>query len=114
MKYALLIYGNEDAWKNLEKNGRETLDATHNALHRELEASGELVMSNELSETQARVVRRADENLLVTDGPFIETKEIVGGFYVVECTSIDRAVEIAGRLEEATFSLVEVRELVHE
>ena len=49
-----------------------------------------------------------------TDGPFIEAKEWVGGFYLVDCASIDRAVEIAGRFVEARYSPVEVRQLVHE
>jgi hypothetical protein len=113
MKYALLIYGNEAAWDDLTANGREKLDAAHSTLLQELKESGEHVMSNELSETNARVVRRNGERLLVTDGPFVETKEIVGGFYIVECANIERAVEIAGRLEETTFSVVEVRELMH-
>ena len=113
MKYALLIYGNEAAWDDLTANGREKLDSTHSTLLRELNESGEHVLSNELSTTSARVVRRNGERLLVTDGPFVETKEIVGGFYIVECPSIERAVEIAGRLEETTFSVVEVRELMH-
>jgi hypothetical protein len=79
----------------------------------EITASGEHILSNELSTTDAKVVRRTDDRLLVTDGPFIESKEIVGGFYIVEVESVDRAVEIAGRLEEATFSPVEIRALMH-
>lgn len=57
-------------------------------------------------------MRRTDR-LLVTDGPFTESKEMVGGFYIIDVESIDRAVEIAGRLEETTFSQVEVRALMH-
>ena len=58
-------------------------------------------------------MRRTDDRLLVTDGPFTESKEMVGGFYIVEVESIDRAVEIAGRLEETKFSPVEIRALMH-
>jgi hypothetical protein len=113
MKYMLLIYGNEEAWNDLATNGRDALDAAHRALLADITASGEHILSNELSTTDAKVVRRTDDRLLVTDGPFIESKEIVGGFYIVEVESVDRAVEIAGRLEEATFSPVEIRALMH-
>jgi hypothetical protein len=113
MKYMLLIYGNEEAWNDLVTNGRDALDAAHRVLLADLTASGELILSNELSTTDAKVVRRTDDRLLVTDGPFIESKEIVGGFYIVEVEDVDRAVEIAGRLEETTFSLVEIRALMH-
>lgn len=113
MQYMLLIYGNEEAWNDLATNGQEALDAAHREVLAQLTASGELILSNELSTTDAKVVRRTDDRLLVTDGPFTESKEMIGGFYVVEVDSADRAVEIAGRLEETTFSQVEVRALLH-
>jgi hypothetical protein len=112
MQYMLLIYGNEDAWNDLAANGRDALDAAHREVLADLTASGELIISNELSTTDAKVVRRTDR-LLVTDGPFTESKEMVGGFYIVDVGSVDRAVEIAGRLEETTFSQVEIRALMH-
>lgn len=113
MKYMLLIYGNQEAWDDFAANGWDALDAAHQSLRDELTASGELVLGNELSTTDTRVVRRDTEKLLVTDGPFVEGKEIVGGFYIVDVAGIDRAVEIAGRLEETTYSVVEVRGLMH-
>lgn len=72
--------------------------------------------SDELSQDAAAVVRTSvDEPHLLrrTDGPFSESKEWVGGFYLVDCVSMDRAVEIAGRFIEARWSPVEVRQLVH-
>jgi hypothetical protein len=113
MKHMLLIYGNEEAWNDLEANGRDALDAAHRQLLDDLADSGELILSSELSTTDAKVVRRTGDELLVTDGPFTESKEMIGGFYIVEVESVDRAVEIAGRLEETTFSQVEVRALMH-
>jgi hypothetical protein len=47
----------------------------------------------------------------VTDGPFVEIKEILAGYYIVECESMDRATQIAGKLAEAEFGLVEVRQM---
>jgi hypothetical protein len=113
MQYMLLIYGNEEAWNDLATNGRDALDAAHRELLADLTASGELILTNELSTADAKVVRRADDRLLVTDGPFTESKEMIGGFYIVEVEGVDRAVEIAGRFEETTFSPVEVRALMH-
>jgi len=113
MNYMLLIYGNDEAWADLTANGREALDNAHRELLAELGASGELLLSNELDTTDAKVVRRDDERLLVTAGPFAETREMVGGFYIVDVDTVERAVEIAGRLEETTFSLVEVRRMMH-
>lgn len=113
MQYMLLIYGNEEAWNDLAANGRDALDAAHREVLADLTASGELILSNELSTTDAKVVRRTDDRLLVTDGPFTESKEMIGGFYLVDVENVDRAVEIAGRLEETTFSQVEVRALMH-
>ena len=113
MMHMLLIYGNEQAWNELTEHGREDLDAAHRDVLAELEASGELVLSNELDPTTAKVVRRTDNRLLVTDGPFTESKEMVGGFYIVDVRDLDRAIEIAGKLEETTFSVVEIRALMH-
>lgn len=113
MQYLLSIYSNDHAWKELAANGREALDAAHRDLLTDLTASGELILSNELSTTDAKVVRRTGDRLLVTDGPFSESKEWVGGFYLVDVERLERAVEIAGRLEETTFSVVEVRALMH-
>jgi len=113
MKYMLLIYGNQDAWNDLTENGREALDAAHRDVLAELTASGEIVLSNELDTTAAKVVRRTGGRVMVTAGPFAETREMVGGFYIVDVASLERAVEIAGRLEETTFSLVEIRALMH-
>jgi hypothetical protein len=79
----------------------------------ELTASGELVDSNELGVPGARVVRTGGGVTRVTDGPFTEGKEIVGGYYLVDCASIDRAIEIASRFVEARYTPIEVRPLLH-
>lgn len=113
MQYLLLIYGNDDAWNGMSADGREALDTAHREVLAELTASGELLLSNELSTTGAKVVRRTGDRRLVTDGPFSESKEWVGGFYLVDVDGVERAVEIAGRFEEATFSVVEVRATMH-
>ena len=112
MKYLLLIYGNHEAWTAMGENFA-ALDAAHRALNAELTASGELIEANELDGLHSKVVRRdAGDALVVTDGPFVESREIVGGYYRVDCVDLDRAVEIAAKLEETRFSLVDVRPIV--
>ncbi len=109
MKYMILIYGNLEGWKAMNADSFATLMAAHSALQEELKASGEFVDTNELPAQSAKVVRKKGGVTEVTDGPFVEIKEIVAGYYIVECEHIERATEIAGQLAEAEFGLVEVR-----
>ncbi len=111
MKYMILIYGNVESWKAMDAESFAALMAAHGALQQELKASGEFVDTNELPVQNAKVVRKKGGVPEVTDGPFVEIKEIVAGYYVVECDSMDRATEIAGKLAEAEFGLVEVRQM---
>ena len=110
----ILIYGNQQSWQTMDAGSFDALVAAHNALHEELKASGEFVDANELPVDDAKIVRTNGGVPEVTDGPFVEIKEIVAGYYIVECDGIDRATEIAGRLAEAEFGLVEVRRMSSE
>ncbi|MFF1879419.1 YciI family protein [Leifsonia sp. NPDC058230] len=115
MRFQILIYNNAEFDMALRNGLMEELDSTHRAVIEELTASGELVDSDELSTTAAATVRvdPGTRMVLAVDGPFCESKEWVGGYYVVDVAGIDRAVEIAGRFVEARFSPIEVRQLVH-
>ncbi len=114
MKYMILIYGNVEGWKTMNADSFAALMSAHRALQQELTDSGELVETNELPARNAKVVRTKSGVLEVTDGPFVEIKEIVAGYYIVECDGVDRATQIAGRLAEAEFGLVEVRQMTSE
>ena len=111
MKYMILIYGNVESWKAMDAESFAALMAAHRALQQELRASGEFVGTNELPVQNAKIVRKKGGLTEVTDGPFVEIKEIVAGYYIVECDGMDRATQIAGQLAEAEFGLVEVRQL---
>ncbi|KQV07935.1 hypothetical protein ASC63_12250 [Leifsonia sp. Root112D2] len=112
MKFMLTIYGNSEAWDALTAADIDERDRVHKAVHDELRASGELLASGELDNDVAKVVRTERGTVSVSDGPFTEAKEMVGGYYLVDCTSLDRAVEIAGRFTEAEYAPIEVRGLV--
>jgi len=109
MKYMILIYGNREAWATLPGDGGQELFRAHAALQQELTASGELVSTNELDPDGSKIVRRRGGIPNVVDGPFTESKEIVAGYYIVDCVDMDRATEIAGRLAEGEFAPIEVR-----
>jgi hypothetical protein len=80
------------------------------SLNEDLNASGEMIISEALTDPSlGKRIRVAEGQVMTTDGPFAEAKEHLAGFFLVDCESMDRAVEIAGRVPEAMFGLVEVR-----
>jgi hypothetical protein len=113
VKYLILIYGNPESraiWEGFSAAQRADGLAEYAALHDDLVASGELIVSEALADPSLskRVLVR-DGRAILTDGPFAEVKEHLAGFFLVECSSIERAQEIAARVPEAVLGLVEVR-----
>ena len=113
MKYVILIYGNPASravWDGFTPDQQAEGLKIYAALNAELRASGEMVVSQALADpADGRRVMVADGVAMATDGPFAEVKEHLAGFYVVDCASWERAVEIAGRIPEAGWGMVEVR-----
>jgi hypothetical protein len=113
MKYLILIYSNPESrqlWNQLSAEQRRGGLEAYTTLNEALAATGELIVTEALADpTMGRRVRVEAGQAIVTDGPFAEVKELVAGFYLVDCDSIDRAVEIAERIPEAAMGLVEVR-----
>ena len=113
MKFLVLIYGNPESravWDALSDEQKKEGMAGYAGLHEALAASGELIASESLDDpglTKQVLVR--DGKPMTTDGPFAEVKEQLAGFYLLECDSMDRAVEIVAQIPEAPFSVVEVR-----
>ena len=113
MQYLLLIYGQEDVWSSYGDGERAAMYEEYGALTRELAVQGKLISSNELqgSET-ATTVRVRDGEVLTTDGPFAETKETLGGYYLIDGESLDEALEWAVRIPNARDGMIEVRPVV--
>lgn len=113
MKYLILIYSNPESrqlWNQLSAEQRRGGLEAYTTLNEALAATGELIVTEALADpTMGRRVRVEAGQAIVTDGPFAEVKELVAGFYLVDCDSTDRAVEIAERIPEAAMGLVEVR-----
>jgi hypothetical protein len=113
LKYVILIYGNpasRAAWESFSAAQRAEGLEVYEALNRDLTASGELIVTEALADpSQAWRVGTGERGAIATDGPFAEAKEHLAGFYLVDCASLDRALEIAARVPEADLGLVEVR-----
>lgn len=113
MKYVILIHHNQlsqGVWEKMPDDARLAGLAVYRALNEELAASGEAIVHEALAqpETAKRVTVR-DDGVFSTDGPFAEVKEHLAGFYFVDVADEARALEIAARIPEARFGLVEVR-----
>jgi hypothetical protein len=116
VKYLILIYSNpasREIWEGFSDDQRAEGYRYYAALTEELAASGELIVSEALADPSlAKRVSVRDGQTLISDGPFAEAKEVLGGFFLLDCESVERAVEIAARVPEAELGLVEVRPIL--
>ena len=115
MKYMLLIYGNQELWASFDPADLAVLVQETDALHAEVTRSGEFVAAYGVGEgAVVKTVTRKDGPTVITDGPYLETKEHLGSFTIVDVESADRAYEIAALNPFAKYGRVEVRPLMHE
>jgi hypothetical protein len=110
MKYMLLIYGDEQA---LSETERQDCYAESTQLAHDIESRGQYVAANPLHPTSmATSVRMRDGKRLVTDGPFAETREQLGGYFLIDAKNLDEAIAIAARIPMARKGTVEVRPVI--
>lgn len=115
MKYMILIYGNEELWGSFDEASFKQAVADTEAQHAALTASGEFVGAWGVGDQAvAKTVTVADGERIVTDGPYIETKEYLASFEIVDVESEERAIEIAAEVPFARIGRVEIRPLLHE
>jgi hypothetical protein len=113
MKYMLLIYDDEQAWGKLSETDRRQIFGEYGQFTQQIKTSGHYVAAAQLQPTSSgRNVRIRDGKRLVTDGPFAETREQLGGYYLVEAKDLDEAIGIAGRIPSARLGTIEVRPVV--
>ena len=107
MKYMLLIYMGENAMTDGE---RQQCYKDSTQLAHDLHASGQFISANPLEPvTQARSLRIREGRRLVTDGPFAETREALGGYFLIEAKDLDEAIAVASRIPGAKKGTVEIR-----
>jgi hypothetical protein len=110
MQYMLLIYNAEQEWAAMSEDERNAVYGDYFAFTNAIRESGNFVDGAPLQPTStATAVRVRGGEQLVTDGPFAETKEQLGGFYLVEAENVDEAIEIAARIPGARYGTIEVR-----
>jgi hypothetical protein len=110
MRYLLLLHGDEQAERSLTDAERRSIVEQHIDLSRRLQEQNALVASEALSgSAEAKVLRRDGDERLVTDGPFAETKEQIGGFYLLECDGIEDALTWAEQIPRSPRLVVEIR-----
>ena len=115
MKYLLMIYGNQEKWASIPAEQWPEAIARQDAFNREYRETGELLGAYGLADAaQARLVRRVDGQPAVTDGPYLETKEYMASFYLLDCESGERALQIAADMPFADAEPVEVWPVMHE
>ncbi len=112
MKYMLLIYHEEQQWGTLTEEERQQIYADYGAFSQEITASGNYISGSELHPVStATSVRVRDGKQIATDGPFAETKEQLGGYYLIDARDLDEAIAIAARIPSARVGTIEVRPL---
>lgn len=111
MKYMLLIYADEQAWTEPE---RQACYAESSDLCHQLNAKGKFISASPLQPVStATSVRVREGKRTVHDGPFAETREQLGGFFMIEATDLDEAIAIAGRIPGARKGTIEIRPVVN-
>ncbi|ESZ69382.1 dehydrogenase [Mesorhizobium sp. L103C119B0] len=110
MKYVCLVYGEEKDLHAMTPERLAKLDADSMAYDRSLDQQGKLIIAQALQSVKtSKTVRRRQGKRLITDGPFAETKEQLLGFLMIEADTLDKALEIAGKIPLAEIGTVEVR-----
>jgi hypothetical protein len=112
MRFLFLIHGDREAEAALSTDERRAIVGEHIAYASMLRERGAHVHGEALDDPARGAVVRPGEEPIVTDGPFAETKEAVGGFYVVEVASREEAIQLAGRVPQSPGVAVEVLPIV--
>ena len=113
MKYMLLIYHDETGWAGKSESERQEIYAEYRQLIGELSSRGQYVAGDQLQPAAtASSVRVREGKQMVTDGPFAETREQVGGFFMIEANNQQEATSIAARIPSARMGVIEVRPVV--
>ena len=112
MKYMLLMYANESLTLETPEEQQAVAPEVWFALMQEMKTAGVLISNNGLAPTAtATTVRVREGKSLITDGPFAETHEQLGGFFLLECRDLDEAMRWAEKIPHAKYGSVEVRPL---
>jgi len=113
MKYMLLIYDDEKIWATMPEAERQKIFGEYMQFSKDVQESGHYKSGAPLQPTsKATSVKVRNGKRLVTDGPFAETREQLGGYFLIDAKNLDEAIAIAGRIPMARKGTVEVRPVI--
>lgn len=113
MQYLCLIYEAESSLPSRPQEEQEAIMGEYFAFTNDVRDSGKLVAGDALMPTEtATTVRVRDGNTVTTDGPFAETKEQLGGYYLLDCADLDEAIALASKIPSARWGSIEVRPIM--
>jgi len=113
MKYLCLIYENEKNWETMPQSDAEAIMNEYFAFTEDIRKNGKYVAGEALQPTPtATTVRVRNGKISTTDGPFVETKEQLGGFYLIDAKDLNDAIQVAARIPSARLGSIEVRPVV--
>ena len=113
MKYLCLIYDDESQWPKMPKSESEKLYGEYFAFTEGIKKTGHYIGGNPLQPTNtATTVRVRNGKLSTTDGPFAETKEQLGGYYLIEAKDLNDAIQVAAKIPSARMGSIEVRPIM--
>lgn len=113
MKYLCMIYDDEKKFDTMSKEQFDTILGEYGAFTKSIQVSGQYLGGNALQPTQtATTVRVRQGKISTTDGPFAETKEQLGGYYLVEAKDLNEAIQLGSRIPSARTGSIEIRPII--
>jgi hypothetical protein len=110
MKYLCLIYDEEKKWQTMSREDGEALMQEYFTFTKDIQQSGHYLGGNDLQPVKsATTVRVRNGRMSTTDGPFAETKEQLGGYYLIEAKDLNEAIQVAARIPSSKLGSIEVR-----
>jgi len=112
MRFMLLIYHDEQRWNEISEDERQQVYGEYRHLREDLQTGGQFLDGSQLQPANtATSIRINDDTELVTDGPFAETHEQLGGYFLIDAKNLDEAIAIAKRIPSSRMGTIEVRAL---
>ena len=113
MRYLCLIYDDERKWGTMPKSEADTMMAEYGSFTEGIKKTGQYIGGEALQPTQsATTVRVRNGKISSTDGPFAETKEQLGGYYLINAKDLNEAIQVAGRIPSAKIGSIEIRPIM--
>jgi hypothetical protein len=114
VKYLLMIYMNPEVFEGLTEEEKNAVFSAHDRFAALTKESGEMVGFAALADpSQSSTVRVREGAPAVTDGPYVESKEFLAGYYVVDCETVERAAELGAMIPDAQYTAIEVRPVMN-